>query len=201
MMSIQKKYATGNMVNLLQTDAVTSFTRNVLISRLDKTEAIPEFFNLEEFALLKKLCNCLMAQEDGQCPYNPAEDIDKRLASGKTDGWRYDKMPDDKMLYKQGFYCLNKEAIELFSTSFVELQQNELQQLLENVQRGRINKTRWAQIDPQLFFEEILAETTALFYSHPLVLESIGFTGMADANGWMNIGLNEKDAKEQTEII
>ena len=46
------------------------------------------------------------------------------------------------------------------------------------------------------FFEEMLSEVVALYYSHPLAQEEIGYVGMADARGWPRVGPGELEAHE-----
>jgi gluconate 2-dehydrogenase gamma chain len=46
------------------------------------------------------------------------------------------------------------------------------------------------------FFEELLAEATECYYSHPVGADEIGFTGFADAHGWQRIGLNQLEPFE-----
>ena len=41
-----------------------------------------------------------------------------------------------------------------------------------------------------------LTECVEVFYSHPIACESIGYVGMADAQGWKRIGLNEREQWE-----
>jgi gluconate 2-dehydrogenase gamma chain len=43
----------------------------------------------------------------------------------------------------------------------------------------------------------MLAELTENYYSHPWAQDEIGYVGYADLPSWVNIGLNEKDAREQ----
>ena len=142
-----------------------------------------------------------MAQNTEERIFNPAGTIDKRLAANKADGWRYDIMPDDRIAYVIGIDGIDEFAFAMFKKSFQELYLSDQIYLLEKIQKGETIGNNWNDIIPSLFFEDLLAEVTAIFYSHPFVQQQIGFVGMADANGWNNIGLDSKDAIEPDEII
>ncbi len=71
---------------------------------------------------------------------------------------------------------------------------------MQQLQTGIITGSVWQVLPAKLFFEELLAEVVAIFNSHPLAQEEIGYTGMADAAGWHKIGLNEKDEIETDEL-
>ncbi len=194
-------YPDNTVTALLQTDAVTPVTKAVLNERMKWVLEAPLFFDLYYFNLLTMLCDCLLAQDKGHRIYNPAIAIDQRLALGKCDGWRYDKMPPDNIAYQKGLEYTDATAKHLIHKKFDQLNSTEKVQLLIKIQSGDVDKTIWHDVSPVLFFEELLAETTSLFYSHPLALQQIGFVGMADAAGWKNIGLNDNDPLETIEQI
>jgi gluconate 2-dehydrogenase gamma chain len=183
----------NNILSLLETDLITPFTKKILSQRLLPQKENPIFFSKEQFNILTILCDLLMAQNPSERICNPAVDIDKRLALGKADGWRYDCMPADHNAYKLAIDGIEKIAFDKYKRSFLHLLKYERITILKLLQNGKIKTDVWEIIPSNIFFEELLAEVTAIFYSHPLVMEEIGFTGMADTKGFKNIGLNEND--------
>ncbi len=67
---------------------------------------------------------------------------------------------------------------------------------MRQVQRGRASGAAWRTLPSHRFFEELLAEVTEAYYSHPLAQEEIGYTGMADAHGWQHVSLNDLESWE-----
>ena len=194
-------YGNKDFNDLLYTDFITKKTKQVLVDRIKEKEEPPLFFTAYQFNILTIVCDLLMAQNSTERICNPAIAIDKRLAAGKADGWRYDAMPDDRIAFVNGIDGINEFALAIFKKPFVELNLSDQIYLLEKIQKGETIGKNWKKIIPVLFFEELLVEVTAIFYSHPVVQQEIGFVGMADANGWKNIGLDSKDNIEPDEII
>ena len=193
-------YINGIVTAILRTDAVTDFTKEVLLQRMVQIENPPTFFNIDEFNLLSLLCDLLLNQDSTQRICNPAIDIDKRLSKNDADGWRYDRMPADGTAYKNGLQGLVEFASASFKKPFAQLEKMQQIQVLKQLQTGIITGTIWQALPAKMFFEDVLAEVVAIFYSHPLAQEEIGYTGMADATGWHKIGLNEKDEIEADEL-
>jgi len=191
-----KQYPSGTVRNLLDTDLVTAQTRRALQGRLEEERVLPRFFDAHAFAVLCAVCTRLMPHLDGINLENIAGVIDKRLADGKGNGWRYDVLPADADTYTRGLQGLNESARASFNADFVNLDDSQQDEILRGVQRGEAIGETWKALSASRFFEELLAELIECFYSHPLALEDIGYAGMADAKGWHNIGLNRLDPQE-----
>ncbi len=183
-------YPPGSVRALLASDLVSPATRAALQERLaPPRDEPPRFFNAAEFRTLAAVCARLLAlPEDGlPAPKSFAAQIDKRLASGEGDGWRYDALPPDPESYRRGLHAVEEAARERFGADdFASLEDAQQDAVLADVQRGEL--ARW--------FEDLLAELSELYTGHPLVQERIGFAGMADTRGWRKIGLNEREAWE-----
>jgi hypothetical protein len=68
--------------------------------------------------------------------------------------------------------------------------------VIESLASGTPPGEIWQSLNATRFFEEMLAELTAVYYAHPWAQDEIGYTGYADLPGWTKIGLNEKEARE-----
>ena len=84
----------------------------------------------------------------------------------------------------------------MFRADFSALEAEHQESVLASVQAGDPPGEVWQTLPAARFFEELLAEATEGYYSHPLAQEEIGYVGMADARGWRRIGLDEREAWE-----
>ena len=122
--------------------------------------------------------------------------IDQRQAAGKGNGWRYDGLPPDGEALRRGLRGLDESAKLTGSEVFANLPADPQDTILAAVQRGEAAGATWRELDGRRWFEELLADVTELHASHPLTQERIGYAGFADAAGWREIGLNEREAWE-----
>lgn len=180
---------------ILASEFLTTPTRRTLIERLNKT-GTPQFFDSENFLLLSIVCSLLLNQNFEEDMVEIALYIDQRLYANKSKGWRYDTQPLDPEAYSLGLKGVNVEAKYIYGKSFITLNRTEQIKILKNVQIGAVKSNSWGKINPQLFFEDLLTESAEIFFSHPSVQCSIDYVGMADAEGWKNLNLNQSEKLE-----
>lgn len=190
-------YSPNTVRTLLNTNHVTDATRQVLTERLNALPRQPEFFSADEFARLQAICNRLIPQDDRPEPIDIAGGIDERLIQNKSNGWRYDVMPADGDAYKLGLAGLEESAQILFQQPFRQLLGAQQDHILSLTQAGDAPGDTWQTLPADRFFEELLAEATENYYSHPLAQEEISYVGMADLPAWQRIGLNELEDREK----
>ena len=193
---MEQNYRAGTVMALLQTDYVTPITRQALNKRMACVAEAPLFFDATAFELLSIICDRLIAQDSQDQIVNIAYFIDQRLNANTCDGWRYNNMPPDHKMYLDGLKGINETSTLSFKAPFIQLSKDQQLELLQSLQKGTAEGAVWKEMPSKLFFEELLAEATEIFYSYPLVQEEIGYVGMADAKGWTKIGLNERDGIE-----
>ncbi|RTQ47228.1 gluconate 2-dehydrogenase subunit 3 family protein [Hymenobacter gummosus] len=195
------KYPPGTVRALLDTPHVSEATRAALQQRLDAPPYEPQFFDAETYRLLGAVCARLLPQPERAAPdaIDLPAGIDERLASGKSDGWRYDVLPPDREAYRLGLGGIQQAAQTEFGQNFLALSPEQQNQVLAAVQAGTAPGDLWLKVDAPRFFEELLAEATILYYSHPLGQEEIGYAGMADLPAWTRIGLDEREEREPQE--
>lgn len=190
------QYPNGTVRALLPTNQVTEATRQALTERLEKAPLKPGFFSETEFGLLKAICSRLVPQDEDQPHIDIAGGIDERLTRNESDGWRYDTMPADGEAYRLGLTGVDETASLLFESPFQSLSEEQQDDVLQQVQQGSAPGETWKKLPANRFFEELLAEATTNYYSHPLAQEVIGYVGMADVPGWQRIGLNQLEDRE-----
>lgn len=192
--SARTRYPSGSVLALLPTSRVTPATRRALQSRLDETITQLVFLDAELFAILRAVCDRLIPQHHRASPIDLAGAIDRQLATGDGNGWRYAVMPPDGEAYREGLREMNAIARAAFAKRFVELDPPQQDELLAEIQRG-VPGHVWRSVPPRQFFEELLADVVDVYYSHPLAQEEIGYVGMADAYGWQKIALDQQESQ------
>ncbi|MBO2010607.1 gluconate 2-dehydrogenase subunit 3 family protein [Hymenobacter negativus] len=190
-------YPSGTVRALLATPHVSEATRDALQARLDAPAYAPQFLAPESFALLEAVAARLLPQPDrSDSPIPLAPAVDQRLAEGRADGWRYDALPPDREAYRLGLGGIQEIAQAMFQTDFQALDATGQDAVLQALASTTPPGSTWETLNAGRFFEELLAELTEAYYSHPLAQEEIGYVGMADLPAWTKIGLNEKDDRE-----
>ena len=183
----------AGVLALIESDRVTPPTRRALLDRLDEPAGPPHFFAPDAFATMAAACERLIPQPDRDRPIQLALRLDRRLADGEGDGWRYAKMPSDAEVFRQGALGLDQAATALFGQAFVALAGESQDAVLRAVQGGSASGAAWADMSAACYFEELLALVVDIYYAHPLAQAEIGYVGMADAHGWRAIGLDERE--------
>lgn len=186
----------GTVEALLDTDLVTPPTRAALRQRLQHRPGPSVFFTTEQCATLAAVCAHLIPQPDPERRIDLAGRIDARLAAGDGDGWRYDALPPDGEAHRRGLEALDASAQTLGGAVFAALDEAAQDWLLGLAQRGELGGPDWDGLPCGRWFEELLAEATELYYAHPWAQSSIGYVGMADAQGWSAIGLDQLEFHE-----
>ncbi len=160
---------------LLHLEHVTAPTREVLEARLhDRFQR--SYFREDEFRVLQAASARLVPHDPTQMDLTGC--VDDRLANGRTDGWHYaDTPPDGEAL---------RALLGALPADFMDLGGEEQDTHLRGV------KQQFPHV-----FEDLLAELTETYYSHPVVQVSIGYVGFADAPRWNLIELNELEPRER----
>lgn len=195
-------YPPGSIRMLIESDLVTPPTRDALRARLrTPAVAMPRFFNAATFETACAVCDRLIPQPERPRPIDLCGTLDTRLAAlqpqgGDGDGWRFAAMPPDRLMHAMGMDGIEQTAAAMFGHGFVRLLDADQDAVLSAVQAGAAPGPIWRAMDARLYFQELLALVTDIYYSHPLASEEIGYAGMADAHGWQAIGLDEREAHE-----
>ena len=197
-----EEWPEGGIVALIETDLVTPRTRAVLRERLASSSLAASRPGLDEAGCLNRDERATLAAVTARLVPQPvpmtdiASSIDRRLASGEGDGWRYDVLPPDGEAMRAGLAAIEDESGLRFGQRFTALDADCQATILTAVEGGSVVSVLWAKLPPSRFFEDLLAMAVEVHYSHPSVQDSIGYAGMADARGWTAIGLDEREAHE-----
>ena len=195
-MKVLPAYPPGTVRALIESDLVTPATRRALRERMRRQPVSPRFFDPDAFRTILAASARLIPQRERDRPVDLAGALDARLADGDGDGWRYAKMPPDRIMHAKGAVGLDQTAQAMFGCGFSQALAADRDAVLRAVQSGTAPGEIWQEMDAACYFEELLALLVDIYYAHPLALEEIGYAGMADGHGWQAIGLDEHEAHE-----
>ena len=181
---------------LVDTDWVTDPTRRVMQERAAWRSDGPRFFTPAELATLAAVHDAMVPQDGPDEPGGPryrvdiAGEVDRRLAGGGGNGWRYDALPDDGHAYRRGLAALG--------AAFHETSRGDRLAVLTRMRSAEVVGPAWDGLDPQRLLEEWLAEAVEIYYSHAGGgMADMAYVGFADARGWRRVGLDQLDPVEE----
>ena len=193
---------TTPMLEILNSPRVSAPTRRALEGRLAAIPADykPTCISAEAFAILERVLSRLFPDDEHGAPgadeISLAARLERQRAAGKGNGWRYAGLPPDAQALALGLEKLDWSAQHRHRRRFVDLTEDRADALLHRVQNG---EEKWEGFDASRWFEEILADATELFVSHPVGMEVMSFDGFADEPaGWAGdrVGLNNTQGWE-----
>jgi hypothetical protein len=162
-------------------------TRDLVLGRLTVGGDLCFFTEREEpvcRALLDRLLACSGEQESAWV----FEMIDRRLADGTTDGWRYDDLPPDAEAWR-------RSLAELAQTPFMGLDPKAQTGLLESIRTSE----KFAGMPASRLWGLWMRYACTAYYSHPSAWNEIGFGGPAYPRGYKSIGLDRREPWEVKE--
>jgi hypothetical protein len=203
--------------DLMASSRVSTPTRQALAeqSRPDDADYVPEVLDAASLATLRAVLGRVIPQSPSQSPSPPidlAARIDRRLARGAGDGWRFAALPADPVAYRCGLHTLDRDATRRFGVPFAQVPAPGQDELLANAaagaggdqnsspDAGAPSELNGAQL--RAWFEEVRADAVRLYIAHPRTLARIGYSGIANGgdglpkSGFVHVGLNEREAWE-----
>ena len=195
------RYPEGTVRAILDTEFVTAQTALALRQRIGEVAPHTAVLDADGMAVLAAVCERLIPQPDRAEPIDLAARLHHAVATAGGDGWRYATLPTDEVALIQGVSALDASARTMTSRGFCELDADGHRLILSAVQKGVAPKAAWPGLDQARWFEELLAAVTEIYFSHPLAQEEIGYLGMADAQGWDEVGFGARAAFEPVEAL
>ncbi len=176
-------------------------TRRLVLDRLRNIPA-RAFFGAPEFATLEAVCRRLLPQDDRpadlRIPLAPF--IDRRLAQGAGNGYRYEQMPWDDEAYRRGLAGLDEASRALCEgQGFTDLEAGQQDAVLAAVEGGDPPGAAWARLPARRFFKLLLQDVVEVYYAHPAAWNEIGFQGPASPRGHARLALGKRDPWEAEE--
>lgn len=169
-------------------------TARAVLSRLEPPPPV-RFFTPAEEAIARPLLDLLLDQRDE--PKIPVlEAIDKRLAEGSTDGWRYADLPEDARAWQESLAALDADAVAAHGAGFAHLADGHRTTLIQAVQDT--GSKPWHGLPADRIWSLWTRYACTAFYAHPWAWNEIGFGGPAYPRGYKNAGV---DRTEPWEVV
>ncbi len=173
---------------LIASERVSARTREILLerNRPDDPFGSPSALTAEAFEVLRAVVDRVVPQPDER-RIAIATRIDKMLASGQGDGWRFALLPPDAAAYRIALRTLQKAARAAQGCDFTALDGRHQDALLEQAAAGHLVVTDAHPDEPlfsaqqmKLWFEDLRGDAVKIYVSHPATLARMGYSGIAN---------------------
>lgn len=172
-------------------DAWDAVTAGVVLGRL-APPGESAFFAPAEVAVAGPLLDLLLAQDtDPRVPVLAL--IDARLASGETDGWHYDDLPEDAQAWRSTLRFIDQDAEQRHGRGFAHVISDDRAALVQAVQDLSSDGQSWHGWSATHVWSLWTRYACTAFYSHPWAWNEIGFPGPAYPRGYVNPGVNSRE--------
>ena len=174
-------------------------TRGVVEKRVESPPA-RHFFTEEAWAFWTAVFAHLMPQTDRtadrQIPLIPV--LDERLSQNKTVGYRFEDMPQDRVVYTIGIEAIDKEAEHRYGGTFMLLPQLQQDLVLQAISKGKPEAAPdiWKHMSVKRFWQMIMTDAIDAYYAHPWAWDEIGFGGPAYPRAYTRLERGEPEPWE-----
>lgn len=167
-------------------------TAGVVADRM-RTPEPPRFFTLDEEAAADVLLDQLLGQQpDDRVPLTAM--VDERLAEQRTDGWRYEDLPEDGVAWRESLHLLDADAREGYGRRLADCTPAEQREIIGAVQH--LGSSSWHGLPAARVWSLWTRYACTAFYSHPKVWNEIGFPGPAFPRGYAALGVGKRESFE-----
>jgi hypothetical protein len=174
-------------------------TRRTLNARLGIPDG-PRFFTPFEWLTLRALCDRILPQPKDRKAVPLAAMLDERLLSGRTDGFRRARLPEQDEAWRRGLAALASEARSRYGGAFHDIDVAEQNELLRRLQAGELSSDAWGDMPGKEFFEHrVLLDIASAYYARPEAWNEIGFGGPASPRGYVRMDFDRRDPWEAAE--
>lgn len=196
-----ERYPGYNVLNKRNSPSWNDQTRGVIDTRLAIDADFHRFCDHAEWAALRAICDQIVPQPAHLSPKAPiAAMIDQKLRSGKGDGYRDARLPEQGEAWRKGLAAIDAEARHEGGKPFCQLAEEQQRALLLKVQKGDVASPAWEGLSPKLFFaKRLLHDIAAAYFAHPASWSEIGFGGPASPRGYVRMNFDRRDPWEAAE--
>lgn len=201
-MAIRNRYPKSNILE--QRGHWDDATRKVVLDRVHNVPTGRHFVDHAR-ATLEALCARVIPQD-----WKPAERripiapwIDHACSQQALEGFRFDNMPDNAVAWDWGLLGLDETAYALFGTTYVSLEPEHQDAVLESIRQGNPPGEIWKRLPAKRWWTYVaVRQITGVYYAHPYAWDEIGFGGPAYPRGYtaLNFGAPEPwEAREEAQ--
>lgn len=181
------------------TQSWNDVTRDVVDRRL-AVHPGPRFFTAAEWQTLEAVCDRILPQPPTRPAIPLAAYVDEKLHANKLDGYRYAGVLPQGEAWKVGLGALDEAAQRLKGARFHQLGAIDRDDLLRQMQHGKLDGPAWRGMSARLFFEKrVIHDVTMAYYAHPTAWSEIGFGGPASPRGYVRLDADRRDPWEAAE--
>ena len=192
-------YTGYNVLDKRNTPSWDDATRAVIDDRI-RTPDEPAWCTSNEWRTLRTLCAVIIPQPDTRPPVPLAALVDRKIALGKSDGYRDARLPPLQQAWRIGLAALDEESRHRSGMVFADLDATARIDLVQAMQHGTLTRDVWQNMPAQLFFtQRVLPDICTTYYSHPSAWSEIGFGGPANPRGYVRMAFNRRDPWEAVE--
>lgn len=196
------RYPGYNVLDKRNSPSWNEQTREVIDARLAIETEFHRFCNQAEWQALCAVCDQIIPQPASQTKVPIAAMVDEKLHSGKGDGYRDARLPEQGEAWRRGLAAIDAESILVAGQRFCELTDEQRHALLAKMQKGEGSSPAWNGISPALFFtKRVLHDIVAAYYAHPKSWNQIGFGGPASPRGYVRMNFDRRDPWEAAEAV
>lgn len=195
------RYPGYDVLNKRDSPSWNEQTRDVIDARLGIDAELHRFCDQVEWQALCAVCDQIVPQPAHRHPKVPiAAMIDHKLCTGKRDGYRDARLPEQGDAWRKGLSAIDAEAVLEGGKPFCELTGEQRRQVLIRIQKGEASSPAWEGMSPPLFFSKrLLHDVVAVYYAHPASWNEIGFGGPASPRGYVRMNFDRRDPWEAAE--
>lgn len=177
-------------------------TRQAVLKRV---ESAPErkFFSEHDWTFWEAVFDHLIPQTDRtpdrRIPIVAV--LDHRLATNQTAGYRYESMPQDRVVYRVGIEYIDQEAEHRYAGKFLDLPWLQQDLVLKAIHDGKPEAAHnlWSHMDVYRFWQMVMGDAIEAYYAHPWAWDEIGFGGPAYPRAYTRLERGEPEPWEVEE--
>ncbi|HJU26839.1 MAG TPA: gluconate 2-dehydrogenase subunit 3 family protein [Rhodanobacteraceae bacterium] len=196
---MRERYPGYDVLRKRDTPSWNTATRAVIDARLHVVSA-PKFFGADEWQTLVAVCERIVPQPKSRPPVPTAALVDRKLFDDDREGYRVASLPRMQEAWRRGLAALDAAAHSKHGRRFHFLPGAQQDELLRDMQHGKLDGPEWGGMPCDTFFSRRLAhDIVNAYYSHPTAWSEIGFGGPASPRGYVRMYFNRRDPWEAVE--
>lgn len=180
-----------------QADRWDHTTAGVVFARIGPQPGI-RHFSPDEEAVARALCARLLDLDDVEATRLVGL-IDARLAEGRTDGWRYEDLPEDGEAWRRSLADLDRAALQRHGKGFASCPDHARDKLLQEI--VDLGSAPWHGAPADRIWSLWTRYACTAFYAQPAAWSEIGFPGPAYPRGYKNLGVGRREPFEVADEI
>jgi hypothetical protein len=184
---LDQKYDT--LDRLSKWDEVTRSSIKKRLAEETGTVSVFHYLSAREGRILEIITGILIPQKNGPEHIKIAEAIDRNL-NDRKEGVRYGKNPWRGEFYRNGLKLFSGYVNQQLSLPAEKAGRDDLKNIVSQILEGGSDEPL------RHFLRKVLSDAIAVYFSHPLSWNGIGFPGPAFPEGYPFLNCNEKEEWE-----